>query len=169
MRNYGVALKSIDVGRPEIYLTRYYFSDSLNDWVMDGPLRVNDDITDHDQWSPTIAVRPDGWQVFVGFFDRRLDPDNINVHIFGNIYTVALRGDNSLIDNGANFKISDQQFPPVNSNPADTQISDYDTARADNENIYYSWGDRRNVFLRDAAGFLFPVKEQNIRFAKIEW
>ena len=40
------------------------------------PMQVNLDNTTNYQWMPTISVKPDGNQLFIGWLDRRNDPTN---------------------------------------------------------------------------------------------
>jgi hypothetical protein len=147
----------------DVFLVRYYVTRS--GWVQDGPVRVNDDTTTHDQWSPTIALSPDGSRLFIGFYDRRLDPQNLRIHTFGAIADIDQYGAFTL---QPNFQISSVNFPPPDDNLVPF-ISDYDAAQADENFFYYSWGDLRNIFLDEIQPEPEPVpnNESNIRFTKI--
>src|SRR5579871_5451933 len=106
------------------------------------PVRVNDDTTTNDQWQPTVAVSPDGSQVFVGFYDRRLDSSNYMIDTFG---VIGIAGGSSVTFQ-PNFPITSTSFPPVfGVDPVvnSTYMGDYDKADADNAFFYYSWGDNR--------------------------
>ncbi|HLK61253.1 MAG TPA: exo-alpha-sialidase, partial [Chthonomonadaceae bacterium] len=106
------------------------------------PVRVNDDTTTNDQWQPAIAVSPDGTQVFVGFYDRRLDSSNYMIDTFGSVGVIS----GSTVTFQPNFRITTASFPPVYGvDPVvnSTYMGDYDKADADNAFFYYSWGDNR--------------------------
>lgn len=54
-----------------------FFTRSTNrgtNWT--SPLRVNTDSTTNDQWMPVLAVKPDGTQLFMAWYDRRGDTNN---------------------------------------------------------------------------------------------
>ena len=116
--------------------------------------RVNHDNTTSDQWSPTIAVKPNGTQLFIGFYDRRGNSTNSQAHAFGVIWNINTGTGN--FTKKANFQASASNFPPGNIE------GDYNTATADNSYFYYTWGDNRN-HLNDTA----PPLEENVRFTKI--
>ena len=110
-------------------------------WSM--PQKINDDATVHDQWNPAIAVSPNGQRLFIGYKDRRLDPNNSLVDSFGVLGTI--RG--STVSFGSSFRITDTSTPPFGDNePA--APSNYagvrESAAADDHWFYYSWADPRN-------------------------
>ncbi len=116
---------------------------------------MNDDATSNDQWQPAIAVTPDGADVGVFWYDRRLDPANSLIDRYGAIGTVS----GSTVAFGANFRISDTSFPAVYGqdpvvNPS--YMGDYDQAAADNNFFYTTWGDNRDT-----------GQGPNVRLAKI--
>jgi hypothetical protein len=130
--------------------------------------QVNDDPTTNDQWFPALAVTPDGSHVGLFWYDRRLDPGNNLIDRFGAIGAVS----GHTVTFGANFRITDQSFPPAFTywNGSGWQIQDpvvkpgymgdYDQAVADNAYFYTTWGDNR---LSDA----FHANQPDVRFAKI--
>jgi hypothetical protein len=73
-------------------------------------VRVNTDTTTNDQWMPVLAVKPDGTQLFMAWYDRRNDTNNSLIEVYGRWGTIATNGDVSL---GTEFKISTTNFPPV--------------------------------------------------------
>jgi hypothetical protein len=126
-------------------------------------LRVNDDTTNNDQWFPALAATPDGNQVGIFWYDRRLDPANNLIDRFGVIgdvsgHTVTFR---------PNFRVTDVSFPSafnidhpiVRAN----YMGDYDSASADNNYFYTTWGDNR---LPDASNSAI-ANQPDVRFAKI--
>jgi hypothetical protein len=122
-------------------------------------IRINNDSTLNDQWQPTIAVSPDGTRLFIGFYDRRLDPDNDLIHTFGG--TVVVAGTAMTVQ--PNIRISSQAFPVVvGQDPVlrPTYMGDYDQAVADNLYSYYTWGDNRSPNAFHAA-------QPDVRFARI--
>jgi hypothetical protein len=138
-----------------------YFTESTNggsSWS--APIKLNDDATAADQWFPAIAVTPDGSHVFVTWYDRRLSgPGNGLIDRFGVIGTVS----GSTVMFGANGRITDTSFPEVfggDPNVVFNYMGDYDTATADNNFFYTSWGDNR---LPDAA----HTNNPDVRFAKV--
>ncbi len=117
------------------------------------PVRVNDDAGLNDQFMPTVAVSPSGQYVFVTWYDRRNDPSNNLIDRYG-VMGDALA---SPVVFNANFRITDQSFPPVYGgdprvNP--TYMGDYDQAVAGGDFFYTSWGDNRSG-------------NPDVRFAKI--
>jgi hypothetical protein len=136
-------------------------TDGGNRWSK--PLRVNDDTTTNDQWFPALAVTPDGNHVGIFWYDRRLDPANNLIDRFGVIGTVS----GHTVTFGANVRITDVSFPPALNidHPivAPTYMGDYDTASADNDYFYTTWGDNR---LPDANNPAF-ANQPDVRFAKI--
>jgi hypothetical protein len=122
-------------------------------------IRINNDSTLNDQWQPAIAVSPDGTRLFMGFYDRRLDPENDLIHTFG--ATAVLAGTAMTVQ--PNFRISSQAFPvAIGQDPIirPTYMGDYDQAVADSLYGYYTWGDNRN-------SNAFHGNQPDVRFAKV--
>lgn len=122
-------------------------------------VKLNDDTTTRDQWQPALGVPPDGSRLFVGWYDRRLDPANSLIDTFGVIGSIS----GSTVTFGANFRITTQSFPVVvnqdtSVNP--TYMGDYDMAVADNSFFYYTWGDNR-------GSNAFHANQPDVRFKKI--
>ncbi len=72
-------------------------------------VRVNS-VWTNDQWMPVLAVKPDGTQLFMAWYDRRNDTNNSLIDVFGCWGTIATNGSVSF---GTEFKISTTNFPPV--------------------------------------------------------
>lgn len=74
--------------------------------------RVNSSpgVADKDQWMPVLAVKPDGTKLFVAWYDRRNDPNNSLIEVYGRWGNIATDGTVSF---GTEFKISTASFPPV--------------------------------------------------------
>ncbi len=83
-------------------------ADSSINWAM--PLRVNSDFTTNDQWMPVLAVKPDGTQLFMAWYDRRNDTSNSLMDVYGRFAAIATNGTVSF---GGEFVISTTNFPPV--------------------------------------------------------
>jgi hypothetical protein len=77
-------------------------------------LRVNGDPGTNDQWMPTIVVKPDGNQLFIGWLDRRNDTNNSLIDAYGHWATIATNGAVTFFTTPSNdFRITTQSFPPV--------------------------------------------------------
>ncbi len=76
----------------------------------DPPVRLST-VPDNDQWMPVLAVKPDGTRLFVAWYDRRDDPNNSLIHVYGRFATIASNGD--VIFDPGDFRITTVNFPPV--------------------------------------------------------
>jgi hypothetical protein len=125
--------------------------------------RVNDDTTSNDQWFPALALTPDGKHVGIFWYDRRLDPANNLIDRFGVIGDVS----GHTVNFRPNFRITDVSFPPAFNidHPVvlGSYMGDYDSASADNNYFYTTWGDNR---LPDANNPAI-ANQPDVRFAKI--
>jgi len=124
------------------------------------PLKVNDDVTKHDQWQPALAITPNGQRLSIGWYDRRLDPANNLIDRFGVIGKITAAG----VGFTPNFRITNQSFPPafgVDPVVNATYMSDYDQMAADASFFYQTWGDNRDNSSGHAG------KNANVRFARI--
>jgi len=121
-----------------------YFRQSLDGGATWGsPVSVSDDTSGKDQFHPSLAVTPDGTALFVGFYDRRLDPAGSLIDRFGAIATIS----GSTVALLPNFRITSGSFPvAIGQDPAVAAdfMGDYDIAAADNASFYAAWGDNRN-------------------------
>ena len=110
-------------------------------------VRINSDInTTSDQWSPNIAVTPDGSRV--GFFcdDRRNDQLTTGSSLLGRICSDT----GVTLICGTDFAVSDVDFLPEfgrDSVVNPTYMGDQDFADADNNFSMSAWGDKRNAGL----------------------
>jgi hypothetical protein len=105
-------------------------------------VRVNDDTTINDQWQPALAVSPNGLHLFVGFYDRRLDPANALIDRFGVVADIA----GSTVRFRSNIRITTESFPVViGQDPAvvPNYMGDYDQIVGDYNFSYNPWGDNR--------------------------
>jgi len=113
-----------------------YFTQSTNSGAAwSTPVRVNDDSGTNDQWQPTLAVRPDGAHLFISFYDRRVDPSNSLIDVFGVIGDIS----GGVVTFEPNFRITDTSFPVViGQDPVVNPVymGDYDQAVAD-DNFFY--------------------------------
>jgi hypothetical protein len=138
--------------RANIYFTES--TDGGTTWS--APVTVNDDGTFTDQWQPAIAVKPNGTQLFIGWYDRRNDPFNYFLDTYGVVADIDAVS--HAVAFQPNFRISTTSFTPVfGVDPVANfnYMGDYDTASADNASFYYTWGDNRDATAPD------------VRFAKI--
>src|SRR4029434_10783101 len=100
---------------------------------------------DKDQWNPVIAVKPNGTQLFIGYYDRSVDPSNTLIHAAGRIGSIDGAG---AVTFGPRIQVSSVNFPMVD---ATTEAADYDTAAADDGSFYYTWSDNRNRMYNNAV------------------
>ncbi|MEO8503732.1 MAG: hypothetical protein ABI609_07555 [Acidobacteriota bacterium] len=124
--------------KANVYLTRTM--DGGASWSV--PEQVNMDGGTNDNWGPVVAITPDGTGLFVSWYDRRLDPSNSLIDIYGR--SAKISGTNLTL--GADYRITDAPFPVVRGqDPALSldYMGDYDTAVADNATYYRTWGDNR--------------------------
>lgn len=122
--------------------------------------RVNSDATINDQFMPVVAIAPDGSRLFVSWYDRRRDPSNSRIEVFGTIGTIAPAG---TVTFGANFALSTGSWPVViGQDPRINSVymGDYDAAVADATSFYRTWGDNRLASTAHA-------NQPDTRFAKI--
>lgn len=119
-------------------------SDGGTNWT--SPLRVNPDTTTNDQWMPVLAVKPDGTQLFMAWYDRRNHTNNALLEVYGCFGTIATNGDVSL---GNKFRISTVSFPMA-----------FAGTRAETEPIY------------EEPGFydpVYPPGDTNLHWWYPEW
>jgi hypothetical protein len=88
----------------------FFISSTNGGTIWTSSARVNTDTTTNDQWMPVLAVKPDGTQLFMAWYDRRNDTNNSLIDFYGCFGTVATNGSVSF---GNEFKISTTNFPPV--------------------------------------------------------
>lgn len=126
----------------DIFFTRS--SDGATTWTK--PQRVNQDFSLRSQWFPCLCASPDGHNLFIGWYDRRLEAwngTNDQQTAYGIFATV--NGTNVLF--GMDFSIGDTlfQLPPAGSDPSvTTSLGDYIEAAADDQNVYFAWTDARS-------------------------
>jgi hypothetical protein len=139
-----------------------FFTQSTNSGAAwSTPVRVNDDSGTNDQWQPTLAVRPDGAQLFISFYDRRLDPSNSLIDVFGAIGDIS----GGAVTFEPNFRITTASFPVViGQDPVVNPVymGDYDQSVADSNFFYVTWGDNR----LPNPNFPAHTHQPDVRFAK---
>jgi hypothetical protein len=88
------------------------------------PLRISSG-WNNDQWMPVLAVKPDGTKLFLAWYDRRNDPDNSLIDVYGRWATISTGGSVSF---DAEFRITTSSFPPVFAGTLsnNTHIGHYD-------------------------------------------
>ena len=107
-------------------------------------VKVNDDATTNDQFMPTVAITPNGQNLYVTWYDRRNDPANSLIERFGALGTIGAGGavtfqPNQLLSS-SNFPVVIGQDPVVNT----VYMGDYDQVVAnDNSSFCLTWGDNR--------------------------
>ena len=62
---------------------------------------------------PVLAVKPDGTKLFLAWYDRRNDPENSLIDVYGRVGTIAGDGSVDFGDASTEFRISTVSFPPV--------------------------------------------------------
>jgi hypothetical protein len=107
-------------------------------------VKVNDDATTHDQFMPTVAITPNGQNLFVTWYDRRNDPFNSLIERFGTLGSVGAGGTVLFQPNqqlsSSNFPVVRGQDPVVNP----TYMGDYDQVVPNgNAGFCLTWGDNR--------------------------
>lgn len=137
-----------------------YFSQSTDGGATwSAAVQVNTDAGTNDNWSPVLAITPDGTALFVSWYDRRLDPANSLIDVFGRSATIS----GTTVTFGNDYRISEASFPVVIGQDAvivGTYMGDYDMAVADNATFYRTWGDNRLPRLTHA-------NQPDVRFAKV--
>jgi probable HAF family extracellular repeat protein len=93
-----------------------------------------------------ISIKPNGNQMFIGWYSRQNDPNNYNVDIYGRKLVYQYPGGWTWLPS---FRITPQSF---NGGSATTtvRLHDYDGAFADNTSFYMSWTDRRLASTRES-------------------
>jgi hypothetical protein len=87
-----------------------YSTDGGTNWV--DRQRINTDSTTNDQWMPVLTAKPDGTQLFFGWYDRRGDTNNGLMEVYGRFETIELDGTVTLT-NTSDLRISTTSFPMV--------------------------------------------------------
>jgi len=153
--NVYVVYNDINAPAPTDLGDVYFRQSSDSGATWSAATKVNMDTTTHLNWSPTLAVTPDGTKVFVTWYDRRRDPGDALIERWGRIGSVS----GVTVTFGFDFCISNASFPAVfGQDPVvnSTYMGDYDAAAADNSFFYATWGDNR-----------LPVSAPDVRSAKI--
>jgi hypothetical protein len=107
-------------------------------------VKVNDDSGTQDQFMPVITVTPNGQQLFVGWYDRRLGPNTV-IDRFGSIATINLAAGDT-VSFLPNQRITTESFPVViGQDPVVNPVymGDYDQAVSDFHSFHMTWGDNR--------------------------
>jgi hypothetical protein len=73
------------------------------------PFRLST-VPTNDQWMPVLAVKPDGTKLFVAWYDRRNDPNNSLMDLYGRWADISPNG---TVVFGTEFRITTVNFPPV--------------------------------------------------------
>ena len=123
-----------EIGTPDVFVTSS--TDGGATWSP--PTRMNS-VANGDQWSPTIAIAPDGATAMVSWYDRRNDPANSSIQRFGAIGSVSAGS----LTVGTNVALS-VPFPVVVGqdpviNPS--YMGDYDMIAAGSAGFVALWGD----------------------------
>jgi hypothetical protein len=137
-----------------------FFSRSVNGGTTwSPPIRVNDDATTNDQFFPDVAVNKDGVLEII-WYDRRNDPDNLNLEIFS---AQSSNGGRSFSTNRA---VTSEAFPPAPAgyDPflASTYMGDYLDIKAFGGTFLLAWGDNR----RRITTFGGTRNDQDVFFLK---
>ena len=149
----------------DVYIVRS--SDGGQSWSE--AIRLNDDSTTSDQFQPAAAVARDG-TVGVIFYDRRLDPTNLNIDLY---MTRSTDGGQTW---EVNTRVTDRSFsvPPIALNGRNFDnlrsicyMGDYNQMAADDEFFYLVWGDNRETLFTDRFPAPNGRPDPNVFFAKI--
>jgi hypothetical protein len=101
-----------DVGTNANDRADVFLSSSTDSGVTWTNQRVNMDSTTNDQWMPVLAVKPDGEQLFMAWYDRRRDTNNGWIEVYGCFGAIETDGSITLTSSNE-FKISTSSFPMV--------------------------------------------------------
>jgi len=91
--------------KADIFLT--YSVNGGTNWTAPTPVNT---VWTNDQWMPVLSVKPDGTQLFMAWYDRRNDPNNGLMEVFGRWGTIDTSGSLNL---GNEFRITPVSFPQV--------------------------------------------------------
>jgi hypothetical protein len=135
-----------------------YSHDNGASWK--GPVKVNNDTTQNDQFFPAVAVSQEGW-VHVGFYDRRNDTNNTLFEYWTGIS----------FDGGATFPInyplanasSNGDYSRANDNDF---IGDYTGITSVNGTVAAVWCDLRDSSQEKAGDQIFSVAYNYQEFLK---
>ena len=58
----------------DIFLAEAMITNNGSLAITRGPLRINNDGTQTDQWCPAVTVKPGGTELFIGYYSRQEDP-----------------------------------------------------------------------------------------------
>jgi hypothetical protein len=67
-------------------------------------------VRSNDQWMPVMCIKPDGSRLSIAWYERRDDPNNSLIHVYGRWATLGTDGS---VNWGIEFRISTQGFPQV--------------------------------------------------------
>lgn len=154
---YVVVADGFGIDRGAIFLAAS--SDGGASWGLSVP--IDDDSETMDQFTPALAITPDGNRIMATWYDRRVGQNNSVIDRFGRVLqTLPACGLNVAFT--PVFRITNQSFLPAFAQDPriiPQYMGFYDQALADNTDFYVAWGDNR---LPDA---FFP-KQPDVRFAK---
>ncbi len=108
------------------------------------PIKVNDDLTNTDQWQPTLAITPGGDKLGIFYYSRQEDPvDNNLFKYYGRVATIS----GSTLNFAPSFAISATPSLPEFGrdnvvNPV--YMGDYNTAVATPGAFHVVWSDNRD-------------------------
>lgn len=116
------------------------------------PKRVNQDYSLRSQWFPCVSVSPDGRDLFVAWYDRRLEAGDGETTIYGIFGGVAATN----VIPGFEFRIGDNLFwsPTIADRSVVSYLGDYVQSVSDNEFFYFAWTDTR-------------TRNPDVRFTKV--
>ena len=144
--------------RADIFFVRS--NDGGVNWT--NQVRVNTDSGTNDQWMPVLAVKPDGTQLFMAWYDRRSDTNNSLIDVYGRWGTIATDGS---VTFGTEFRITTTNFPPVfaGTDTNNAAQGHYDPAYPPNHvNLHWWYTDwPTNSFQVTAASYIGHVGEYN--------
>lgn len=125
------------------------------------PARVNDDLTNTDQWVPTIAVTPDGLNLGIFYNSRQDDPANNN--LFRYYSRVATISGSTVTFTPSTLVSLVPSLPEFGRDPVVNTLFmvDYTQAVATSDGFFVTWTDNRDDYTPG-----LPRKDPNIYFAR---
>lgn len=130
--------KGVGSDRADVFFT--YSTDGGQTWL-GAPQRLNSldgNPVANDQWAPVLTVKPDGQQLLAAWFDRRDDPANSLMDVYGRWGTIA--SDGTVTWGSQVFRITTESFPPVypGTLPANRDPGHYDPVWPPND-VNLNW------------------------------
>ncbi len=138
--------------------------DGGNTWLPRAPIST---VSNNDQRMPMMCVKPDGTKLLVAWYDRRNDPNNSLIEVYGRWGTIGTDGNVSF---GTEFKVTTANFPPVFAGTleANEQIGHYDPVYPPGDvNLHWHYDEWPDLdLIQTNESYRGHVGEYNAAFAE---